>query len=93
MTLLRNLASWLNADAERFRTMMHKILPVNIHDCEDAEAVLGVTANMDNEQTRQRLNTEYRKWNARVTSSDPEVQAQADHMLRFIAEARVEYVA
>jgi len=93
VTLLKNLASWLRLDAGRFRTMMQKILPVNMHDCNDVEAVLGVTSDMDTEQTRQRLNTEYRKWNSRVTSSDPGIQAQADHMLKFIAEARVEYIA
>jgi hypothetical protein len=91
--LLKKLADWLEVDAGRFRTMTAKILPVNIHEVEDAEVILGVTSDMDQEATRQRLNEEYRKWNARVTSSDPEVQMQADLMLKFIAEARNQYVA
>jgi len=91
--LLKHYADYLQVDQNRFRAMMQKILPVDIHEAEDVEAILGVTSDMDREQARQRLNAEYRKWNARVTSSDPEIQAQADHMLSFIAQARKEYVA
>jgi len=91
--LLKNLAKWMEVDMERFRGMMEKILPANMHQSQDAELILGVRGDMDKEEVRHVLNREYRKWNARVTSSDPQVQAQADHMLRFIAEARKEYVA
>jgi tellurite resistance protein len=93
VALLRDIADWLELDNERFRTMMGKILPVGMHEVEDAEAILGVSSDMSEEETRGRLTEEYRKWNARVTSFDPEVQSQADQMLRFIAEARDEYVS
>ncbi|UCF42421.1 MAG: TerB family tellurite resistance protein [Planctomycetota bacterium] len=93
VALLRDIADWLELDGERFRTMMGKILPVGMHEVEDAEAILGVRSDMSEEETRGRLTEEYRKWNARVTNFDPEVQSQADQMLRFIAEARDEYVS
>ena len=92
LALLKNLAKWLEVDTNRFRTMTERILPANIHQVEDKEIILGITADMSEEQTREHLNKEYRKWNARVTSSNPDIQLQADCMLEFIAEARKQYV-
>lgn len=93
LTILKNLASWLEVDADRFRAMMEKILPISMHQVKDAEVMLGVTSDMSEKETLQRLNKEYCKWNSRVTSSDPQVQAQADQMLKLIAEARAECIA
>lgn len=93
LELLRKLAEWLEVDADRFHSMVEKILPVGMHEAEDMEVILGITADMSRDQAREHLNRQYRKWNARVTSPDPQVQAQADKMLRFIAEARRQYVA
>lgn len=92
LTLLKKLASWLEIDTNRFRSMMEKILPANIHEVEDVEIILGVTPNMSEDETRQHLNKEYRKWNARVTNFDPEIQTRADHMLNFITKARGQYI-
>jgi tellurite resistance protein len=92
LSILKNLASWLNVDMSRFRAMMEKSLPVNMHQVKDMEVILGVTSDMNQEKTRQQLNKEYGKWNSRVTNSDPEIQAQADQMLKLIAEARSQYV-
>jgi len=92
MNLLKSLAQWLELDTDRFRRMVEKILPVSMHQVNDMEVTLGVTVDMDREMTRRQLNREYSKWNARVTNSDPEIQTQADKMLKLIAEARSEYV-
>ena len=92
ISMLKNLANRLEVDDNRFRTMMEKILPVTIHQVKDMEVILGVRADMGKEETCQHLNKEYRKWHARVTNSDPQVQAQADQMLQFIAEARSTYM-
>ena len=92
MNLLKSLAQWLELDTDRFRRMVEKILPVSMHQVNDMEFTLGVTVDMDREMTRRQLNREYSKWNARVTNSDPEIQTQADKMLKLIAEARSEYV-
>lgn len=89
MALLKNLADWLEVDANRFREMVEKILPVGMHEARDQEVILGVSADMSKEKTRQQLNKEYNKWNSRVTNPDPEIQHQADQMLKLIAEARV----
>lgn len=88
LALLKKLAGWLEVGPERFRSMMEKIIPVSMHEVEDIEITLGITPGMDNNQTRQRLNKEYRKWNARATNFNPDIQAQAGHMLQLIAKTR-----
>jgi len=93
LVMLKNLANWLDVDAGRFRIMMEKILPMDMHEVKDVEAILGITSDMSKEKARQHLNKEYSKWNSRVTNSDPEIQTQADQMLKLIAEARGQYVA
>jgi len=86
--LVNQLAELLEVDMDKFRTMMQKLLPVGTHQAEDVEIVLGVTPDMSKDETRLRLNNEYRKWNARVTNFDAAIQAQADRMLKLIAQAR-----
>ncbi len=88
MDLIKNFAEWLEVDMNRFRDMVEKILPVGMHEDRDQEVILGVSADMSKETTRQQLNREYNKWNSRVTNPDPAIQHQADQMLRLIAEAR-----
>ena len=67
---------------------MEKILPPNMHQSEDIETLLGVSVGVEKEQLLMHLNKEYRKWNSRVTNADPKIQAQADYMLKLIAQAR-----
>ena len=86
------MANWLEIDSDKFRTMMEKIIPIEMLEVKDVESILGVTSDMDEERTRAHLNKEYVKWNARVTNTNPEIQSQADQMLKFIAEARTQYV-
>jgi tellurite resistance protein len=92
LAVLKNLASWLEVDADKFRAMMEKILPANMHEVKDTEVILGVTSDMDKEKSRRQLNKEYIKWHSRVTNSDPRIRAQADQMLMMIADARSQYV-
>ena len=92
LAILKDLANWLEVDADRFRAMMEKILPANMHEVKDTEVILGVTSDMDKERSRQQLNKEYIKWHSRVTNSDPQIRAQADQMLMMIADARSQYV-
>jgi hypothetical protein len=88
MVLMKHFAEWLEVDMDRFRDMVEKILPVDMHEATDQEVILGLSADMSKEKTRQQLNREYNKWNSRVTNPDPAIQHQADQMLRLIAEAR-----
>jgi hypothetical protein len=92
LNLLKDFANWLEIDADKFREMVQKVLPVNMHEEKDVETILGVTSDMNKEKARRHLNKEYSKWSARVTNSDPEIQSQADQMLKLIAEARSQYI-
>ena len=92
LDILARFAGWLAVDEDRFRAMVEKILPVGMHEVEDMEIVLGVRPEMSKEKARQRLNRQYRKWNARVTHFNPEIRTQAGHMLKLIAQTRNEYV-
>ncbi|MHC4630712.1 MAG: tellurite resistance TerB family protein, partial [Planctomycetota bacterium] len=91
LDVLNDLANWLEVDTNRFREMMGKILPVSMCEVTNAEVILGVTSDMSGEKAREHLNQEYLKWNSRVTNSNPEIQSQADQMLKLIAEARSRY--
>jgi len=92
LTVLKDLANWLEIDTDKFREMVEKVLPVDMHEVLDVETILGVTSDMNKEKARRHLNKEYSKWSARVTNSDPEIHSQADQMLKLIAEARSQYV-
>lgn len=92
ISVLKGMSSWLEIDSERFRTMMEKALPVDMHEVLDIEEVLGITSDMSKEKTRQHLNKEFSKWNYRVTNTDANIQNQADEMLKLIAGARGQYV-
>jgi hypothetical protein len=92
LTVLKDLAKWLEADMDRLRDMVEKNLPVDMLQVKDVEITLGLTKDMNKEATRLQLNKEYGKWNSRVTSPNPLIRAQAEHMLRLIAEARCQYI-
>ncbi len=92
LNLLKDFASWLEVDTNKFREMVQKVLPVDMHEVKDVEAILGITSDMSKEKARRHLNKEYSKWSARVANSDPEIQNQAGQMLKFIAQARSQYI-
>lgn len=92
LTLLKNVAEWLDVDRTRLRAMVEKVLPVSMHESQDAEMILGVTEEMSEDEARHQLNREYAKWSSRVISSDPAIRKQADQMLNLIADARTQYV-
>jgi uncharacterized tellurite resistance protein B-like protein len=90
-TLLKNVVDWLELDSDRFRVMMEKVLPVDMHEVRDVKTILGIDSGMSKEKVRKHLNEEYSKWNSRVTNADPDIQNQADQMLKLIAETRSQY--
>jgi tellurite resistance protein len=93
LKLLHQLGVWLEVDREFYQGIQEKILPITMHSETDAEAVLGLDEETSKEEAQGLLNKEFRKWNARVTNSDPEIRKQADHMLNLIAHARNEYIS
>lgn len=93
LSVLRDLATGMQIDPDRFRAMVDKTLPIDMHGQQDPEMVLGVSGEMDPDDARRRLNREYAKWSSRVISSDPAIRNQADQMLKLIAEARTQFVS
>lgn len=91
LRLLWNLAAWFDVDVERFRAMVTKILPVDMHEAMDVEVLLGLQPDMKREEILKKLNREYAKWNSRVTNADKDIQAQADQMLELISQTRSQY--
>ena len=93
LEIIKDISRKLKLDPNRFREMHDKILPISVHVEEQGrEALLGITSEMSTEEIRKHLNSEYRKWNSRVTHSDPKIREQADEMLKVISECRTKYV-
>ncbi len=92
LKILKDLSDWLQIERARLRTMVEKILPVEMHQGHDAEMILGVTEGMSQEEARVQLNREYAKWSSRVISTDPSIRRQADQMLKLLGQARTQYV-
>ena len=92
LALLNKLANWLEVDQERFRSMREKILPAHMHEVEDINDILGIYPDMNKGQIRKHLNHEYRRWNSITVSCNPEIQAQATHMLKLIGDTRSQYI-
>ncbi len=86
LELVNSLAESLGVDRERFRSMTEKILPVNIHQTEDVNTILGLDPSWTTEQKRKHLRAENRKWRALATHSDPAKQLQAKQMQDLIAK-------
>ncbi|MFA5423086.1 MAG: TerB family tellurite resistance protein [Phycisphaerae bacterium] len=90
--ILKKLAGRLNIEPAKFREMAERLIPAQFHKIKDVQILLGIDEQMTKEQTRTQLNSEYRKWNSRVTNIDPVIQSQAEQMLNLIALARGRYV-
>ncbi len=93
LKMLKDLANVLDIEPGKFRTMLEQIAPVTTHKVKDFELILGLGSDISREQARIRLNDEYRKWNARVTNTNPEIQTQARQMLELITQARSQYLS
>jgi uncharacterized tellurite resistance protein B-like protein len=89
---LQRCAWLLGAEEDKFRSMMERILPVTVHEKANEKLLLGLRPNMKTEEVRKGLNKEYRKWNARTANRNPDVQEQAEQMLRLIADTRKRYM-
>lgn len=88
LTRLQNMAEWLEVDCERFRSMLESTISLEVRKDADVHKLLGITPEMSPKEARRQLNRQFRKWHSRVTHADPQIRAQADHMLDIIAETR-----
>jgi tellurite resistance protein len=86
--LLERIAKALQLDPKRFRALMEKHLPLEIHEKVDRDVILNIQEGMTREQKKKHLREEYVKWNSRVTNPNPVIRKQAEDMLQLIAEAR-----
>ncbi|MBN1796848.1 MAG: hypothetical protein JW804_09270 [Sedimentisphaerales bacterium] len=86
--VLKNLSKWFNIEPECFRAMLERLAPVDTHEVQDPELIFGLHSRLSREQKRELLNNEYKKWNARVTNLNPQVQSQAEQMLELITNTR-----
>ena len=87
------LGNRLQIQPDRMRMLLDKLLPLHLQQRPNLEIMLGIRADMDEEEVRRLLTSEYRKWNARVNHPDEVVRQQADMMLSFLADARSGYAA
>lgn len=88
LVYLRKLSELLELDTVKVSMLMEKLVPVNIHQVKDAEFILGINNMMSPEDTRDKLNREYRKWNGRITNSDSNIRTQAKLMIELITQLK-----
>ncbi len=91
MNFLKKEAELLRIGPDKFHSMMETYLPAEMHQTKDAMTILGITGDMTDEQVLAHLNSEYRKWNARVTHADEQIRKQAEQALELIAQTRSQY--
>lgn len=89
---VKQISQTIQVDQDKFRAMVLKILPFDKCRTLDTNFILGINPDMETEKIRQRINEEYKKWNARITHPDEVITQQADQMLTIIAEARKKYI-
>lgn len=92
LDIVHDIADYIDLDEKQFRSMIEKTLPITIHTGEQTpEKTLGITSDMTKSEIKKHLMAEYRKWNQRVSNSDPKVRKQADDMIHMIADLRKKY--
>jgi hypothetical protein len=90
INMLKRTARLLDINTDRLRSMIEDLRPFALHEVKDMEISLGITADMNKDQVKQQLSTEYRKWNSRVINSNAEIRDEAENMLELIGEAKEE---
>lgn len=90
---LDRIVARLGLDPDQYRVMLDPHLTTVEIDTSgsvgvDPKALLGIEDGDSVEDIRKKLTAATRKWNSRVTSSDPETVKRAEEMLKMIAELR-----
>ena len=88
MEFIKKLALRLEIDSNKFRSMLEAIVPVNIHQNKDLNLLFGIDEETNDNNLTAKLNTEYRKWNSRITNSDEKISEQAHLMIELITQAK-----
>lgn len=87
--LLEQIIKKMKVDFEEYKKLRDKLISTSVYEGgANARSLLGITDDMSAAEIRKLLNDEYRKWNSLQNSSDAEVKAQAQKVIRLIAEER-----
>jgi len=93
---LKRIATLIGLDDARYSALLDKRLAEveTLHSGpgDDLAALVGIAPAMSKAEIKSHLNKEFRKWNARVSNSDPDIRARALKMVEHIAEARSKYL-
>jgi len=93
LDLLQEIAEILKLDRSKYQAMIEKELPIMMHEssAQSDEEKIGITRSMSKDEIKKHLMNEYRKWNRRVSNSNPQIREQAEEMIKIIAELRKKY--
>lgn len=82
------VAERLNLPDRYVQEVHDRNLRLSMYDEAEEEQFIGMPTNLSHEEKLEYLNSEYRRWRARVTHKDPEVAAEAALRLERIAKVR-----
>jgi hypothetical protein len=91
LMIFYNVCTSIGLDMGVFTRLVDRF--IMSHDLNDVPSgcLLGLYVGMDINAVKSRLTEEYKKWNARVTHSDPAIRERAAHMLQMISATRSEF--
>jgi len=82
------VAERLNLPDRYVQEVHDRNLRMSMYDEAEEEQLIGIPADLSHEEKLEYLNSEYRRWRARVTHKDPEVAAEATLRLERITKLR-----
>jgi len=88
LILIHKIIEYLKLDASVARSLIEKELPISNHVDLNENLVLGISSTMLDEEIQELLRVQYRKWNARVTSTSSDIRDQAEQMIHIIANVK-----
>lgn len=97
LDMLEKIATALHLDHEEYMKRRNKALPISAYEKTisgaQTDRILGISADMDDEEIRAHLSKMYREWNAKTSVKDEKIRAQAKEMIKLISKKRAELSA
>ncbi len=97
LDMLEKIADALHLDHEEYMKRRNKALPLSAYEKTisgaQTDRILGISADMDDEEIRAHLSKMYREWNAKTSVKDEKIRAQAKEMIKLISKKRAELSA
>ena len=92
IAMLDEIVKEMKVDFDEYKKLRDKMISIDIYDKQGGEInarnLLGIRDDMNAEEIQKLLNKEYRKWNSLQNSSDAAIKAQAQKIIRLIAEEK-----